>query len=427
MKTTNNKLNRRHLLTLLVLTMIAAMLITSCQPAAVVTTQAQPTAQASSQENPTVAAATGVTTESTAAPASGDTILLPWTGALSGGDGADGQTAAKAGQLAVDQTNAAGGVCGGKKLVFKAYDTKSDPKEAANVASLIADDKTVLASISCFSSSALLAEAPIFAEAHILSVAHAAAAAQLTERAGVWAYRVYPSAENQAMFFVDYLMGKKGYKNFAIIYENEDFGVNLTKITEDEIIKRGGKIIAKEAVLKDQTDVSAVVSKFKAANPEAVIGYIQYQVGSYYMLQSKKIKFDAPIYGFDGFYTTEFTKLAGEAAEGVYTLAPYNINSTDPIVANFVKAYRDEFGQDPNSFAGYTYDAATTIIKAIKETNCAGKDAIKEYFEKNIKGKTYAGVTGSILIGDNRDRTFAPGMYTLVQVQNGQFVPIPTN
>jgi branched-chain amino acid transport system substrate-binding protein len=396
--------------------MIAALLITSCQPAA----------QATSQEKP--AEATSITSESTAAPSSGDTILLPWTGALSGGDGADGQTAAKAGQLAVDQTNAAGGVCGGKKLVFKAYDTKSDPKEAANVASLIADDKTVLASISCFSSSALLAEAPIFAEAHILSVAHAAAAAQLTERAGVWAYRVYPSAENQAMFFVDYLMGKKGYKNFAIIYENEDFGVNLTKITEDEIIKRGGKIVAKEAVLKDQTDVSAVVSKFKAVNPEVVIGYIQYQVGSYYMLQSKKIKFDVPIYGFDGFYTTEFTKLAGEAAEGVYTLAPYNINSTDPIVANFVKAYRDaNGGKDPNSFAGYTYDAATTIIKAIKETNCAGKDAIKEYFEKNIKGKTYAGVTGSILIGDNRDRTFAPGMYTLVQVQNGQFVPVSTN
>jgi branched-chain amino acid transport system substrate-binding protein len=228
-----------------------------------------------------------------------------------------------------------------------------------------------------------------------------------------------------AKFFVD-LLNKKGVKKIAQIYENEDFGQLLSKVTSDEATKAGMTVVDSEPVLKDQTDVSAPVSKIKAAGPEAIIAWTQYTVGSYFMKQSKDMGLNVPVYGLDGLLAPEFIKLAGPAAEGVYTVGSYDVNSTDAVVSGFVKAFRDaNGGADPNNPAGYVYDDATIIINALKATNCASREAVKQWLDANLVGKVFKGVTGNIAMDENRDRSFAPGMYTLIVVKDGKFISAP--
>ena len=49
-------------------------------------------------------------------------------------------------QMAADKINEAGGI-NGKQVVLKSFDSKNDAKEAAEVARLICQDKTILATI----------------------------------------------------------------------------------------------------------------------------------------------------------------------------------------------------------------------------------------------------------------------------------------
>ena len=88
-----------------------------------------------------------------------------------------------------------------------------------------------------------------------------------------------------------------------------------------------------------------------------------------------------------------------------------------------MKAFRAaNNGTDPNNPAGYVFDDATILIDALKGSNCAGRDAVKQWLDTNLVGKTIAGVTGNIAMDANRDHTFAPGMYTLIVVKDGKFV-----
>jgi len=382
---------------------ILALMLASCQPAAT------PEATEAAPE-----------VEETAAV--GEPITLPFVGPLTGPDGVDGQGGAKAVELAVNQTNASGGVCGGRQLVYKAHDTKSDPKEGANIASLLCGDTSVFGAVADYNSSVALAEAPVFNECKISQVNYYAAAPDIPKKGGPYTMRVYPPGQNMSIYLADWMINQKGYKKLAVIYENTDYGKGLFDAFVAEVEKTDAQILASEAVLKEQTDLSAVISKFKSLEPDAIVGMIQYQVGAYWRMQARDIGWEVPLYGSDGLFAPEIIKLAGEAVEGIRTVAAYSVESTDPIVSAFVKAFREAYGENPNNPAGYAYDASTAIIRGLNETNCASREALQQWLLANIKD--FKGVTGTITLDEYGERAFAPGMYTPIEIKDGAWVVV---
>lgn len=390
--------------------MIASLLLASCTPATPAPTQA-PVETAVATEAPV---------EPTAAmPAS---ILIPFVGPLTGPDGFDGQNSTKAAELAVKQANDKGGVCGGVKLEISSNDTKSDPKEGANIAALLCSTENVLGAVADYNSSVCLAEAPVFNECQISQVVYYCAAPGIAQKGGAYTFRVYPPGENMSIYLADWLVNQLGYKKIAVLYENTDYGKGLRDVFVAKVKEFGGEVVADEAVLKDQTDLSAVVSKFKASNPDAVVGMIQYQVGAFFAKQAKDMDFNLPLYGSDGLFSPEIVNLGGPAVEGTRTVAAYMPDSVNPIVADFVKAFRDAYGEDPTNAAGYAYDATNVVIAGLEATNCAGREALQKWLAKNITD--YKGVTGTIALDAEGERMFAPGMYTPIEIKDGKWVEV---
>ncbi len=396
-------LSMTRLVALFGFTIILSLLIASCQPAAAPTEAAQPVAEA--------------TEAPAAAPAS---ILIPFVGPLTGPDGFDGQNSAKAAELAVTQANEAGGVCGGSQLETTANDTKSDPKEGANIATLLCSTENVIGAVADYNSSVCLAEAPVFNECKVSQVVYYCAAPGIAEKGGDFTFRIYPPGENMSIYLADLLVNQLGYKKIASIYENTDYGLGLQTVFEEKVKEFGGEILVAEAVLKDQTDLSAVVSKIKDSNPEAVVGMIQYQVAALFSTQAKAIDFNLPLYGSDGLFSPEIVNLGGEAVEGARTVAAYMPDSTVPVVKDFVSAFRAAYGEDPTNSAGYAYDATKIVIAGLEATNCSGREALQEWLATNITD--YKGVTGTIALDPKGERMFAPGMYTLIEIKDGKWV-----
>jgi len=403
----NKKSSITKLIMYLGLLVILSMLFTSCAPPA-------PPAPAEATEAPA---------EVTEAPsaAEAEPLTINFVGPLTGPDGVDGQGAAKAVELAVNLTNESGGVCGGRMLKYVANDTKADPKEGANIAALICGDPNAFGAVADYNSSVALAEAPVFNECKVSQINYYAAAPDIPKKGGPYTFRVYPPGQNMSIYIADWL-NKLGLKKIAVLYENTDYGKGLYDAFVTAVGDTDAEIVAAEAVLKDQTDLSAVVSKFQSLDPDVIVGMIQYQVGAYFMTQAKNIGFDVPMYGSDGLFAPEIINLAGDAVEGVRTVAAYSVESKDPVVADFVAKYKAAYGVNPNNPAGYAFDATNAIINGLNGTNCSGREALQQWLRANMKD--VKAVTGVITLDEIGERVFAPGMYSPIEIKNGQWIEV---
>ncbi len=354
-------------------------------------------------------------------PAAAGTIKISFVGPLTGPDGVDGQGAADAAKLAVDLINEAGGVCGGRMLEFKAYDTKADPKEGVNIATLLCADEAVYAAVADYNSSVALAEAPVFNECGLVQLNYYAAAPDIPKIGGEWTFRAYPPGQNQSIYLANWV-ASEGYTKIGCLYENTDYGLGLHEAFKEEIAKLGGECVVEEAVLKDQTDLSAVISKFKSAEAEVVVAMIQYQVGAYWATQAADLDLEAPLYGSDGLYAPEIINLGGESVEGTRTVAAYLPESEDPVITAFVQAHNDAFGVGPNNPGGYAFDAINLIVQALESSECSGREGVREWLATNVDN--IRGVTGNISFDEYGERGFAPGMYVPIEIQNGTWAEV---
>jgi branched-chain amino acid transport system substrate-binding protein len=114
--------------------------------------------------------------------------------------------------------------------------------------------------------------------------------------------------------------------------------------------------------------------------------------------------------------------LGGAAVEGARTVAAYMPDSTNPIVVDFVSAFRTAYGEDPTNAAGYAYDATKVVIAGLEATKCAGRDALQKWLATSVTD--YKGVTGTIKLDQYGERMFAPGMYTPIEVKGGKWVEV---
>lgn len=345
-------------------------------------------------------------------------VKVAFIGPLTGSGSADLILASKGAQLAVDQRNAAGGVCGGRTVELVLEDDKADPKEAANVATKLTGDGDVLAVAHGWNSSAVLAAAPIFNEAGLSQVDYYGVAPSIRE-AGPYTFRVIPTGELMAQYIADWVVKVDGHLRVASFYENTDYGKSLYDVFSAEIEALGGEIVASEAVLMDQKDFSAVIVKFKAAEPDAVVMFGQYEAAAFWQIQSPDVGFSAPLYGSDGIFAPELINLAGEAANGIRSVSAYTVDSQIPFVAEFVSQFRDAYGTDPNNGGGYAYDTLLVILDALEGGNCT-RGGVKDYLTNDIKD--VQGVTGMISFDEEGDRMFQEGLYIKLAVEDGKFV-----
>lgn len=118
-------------------------------------------------------------------------------------------------QMAADKINEAGGI-NGKQVVLKSFDSKNDAKEAAEVARLICQDKTILATIGDFSSTCCMATAPIYEENKTVQISPSAGLIDFP-RVGPYNFSTTGVQENDGGFLMNRVINEKmGAKSVAM-------------------------------------------------------------------------------------------------------------------------------------------------------------------------------------------------------------------
>ena len=316
-------------------------------------------------------------------------------------------------QMAADKINEAGGI-NGKQVVLKSFDSKNDAKEAAEVARLICQDKTILATIGDFSSTCCMATAPIYEENKTVQISPSAGLIDFP-RVGPYNFSTTGVQENDGGFLMNRVINEKmGAKSVAIVYTNNDYGLNMLSYMTQEAEADGVVITDTEAIASGEKDFTAIVSKMRQTEPEAVAIMGSYNEVANCVKQIRQVGWDVPVAISGSALTDQLVELLGDDVNGIYSNIAFVASDNTPETKEFNEEFTKRANMPPSFHSISTYDTVMLVCDAaIKCGDNLNRESLQEAIQ-SYKG--FDGLMGPFEFTE--DGAVYRG-YKVVQYQDG--------
>lgn len=364
---------------LLALTLIAVPLVAGCAPAAPATPTkapepAKPAAATPSAPQPTKPAATPAAAKP-AAP-SGEPYKIGFVNSLSGYMAPMGTPERDAVLLLEEKINAEGGI-NGRPLKVIVYDDQSNESQGVMAVKKLIEQDKVLGIVGTSASGIAMAEAPTVEEAKVPWVTMQSSRAILSPPKK-WIFKL-PLSEK---FYIDGLyryMKEQKLQKIGLLTQGAGFGKEAKKYFEDTAQANGFTIVANEAYGPNDTDITAPLTKIKAANPDVLIVYGAEAAGAIAVRQAKEIGIKVPILGPESLTMQAIMDvkelrdgLNGFIASGHKPDVWQQLPDTDKqkkVIADFDTLIRKKYNRGLSMWDGNGYDAFMVMVNALKKAN----------------------------------------------------------
>jgi branched-chain amino acid transport system substrate-binding protein len=187
-------------------------------------------------------------------------------------------------------------------------------------------------------------------------------------------------------YLADHYKGKR----VAIVHDKTAYGKGIADETKKAMNAAGLKEAMYEAITQGDKDFSALISKMKQANIDAIyFGGYQTEAGLI-VRQAHDQGLQAQFIGADALVTEEFWKISGPAGEGTLMTFP-----PDPRNVPAAKAVVDKFtaeGYNPEGYTLYTYAAIQAFAAAANKAKSLKVDDLS----KALKSMTVDTVIGPL-------------------------------
>ncbi len=141
--------------------------------------------------------------------------------------------------------------------------------------------------------------------------------------------------------------------------------------------------------------------------------YLQnWATGSLMLIQAKRMGLKSEIISGDAMYHPKLIEIAKDNAEGMYDSYAYIVPTT-PEYQKFAAQYAAK-GLEIGAYGIYAYDAATVLLKAIKESGSTDASKIK----KAIMKMDFQGASKKIKFQANGD---SGSNYVIFKIVNGKY------
>jgi len=327
-------------------------------------------------------------------------LIGPFTGAV-----AEYGIAVRDGaMLFIEQYNDAGGV-DGKQIEAFFYDDEHDPIKALTGYNFLLD-QDVTAIIGGVTSGPTMAIVPEGFADNMPMITASATAAGVTY-----------DEENDIVFtnmfrscFIDPFQGEKmadfaqnvlGAKTAGVIFNTGvDYSIGLKDAFLEKAEAIGLTVVANEAYANEAVDFQSQLTNIAAANPDVLFVPDYYQVVALLSLQARNAGVGATLLGADGWDTVVDIMADRAPVEGSFYCSGYSTEDDTPMVQEFLRAFVDRYGHEPNMFAAQGYDAAMILVAALEVAEQSGhehgSDAYRTAIINAMAATDLEGVTGHI-------------------------------
>lgn len=331
------------------------------------------------------------------------------------GDGASyGIPIRRAGEIAVEEINAAGGISGRQlKVVWE--DGKCEGKEATSAAQKLINVDQVPVIFGGVCSSETLAMAPLAEAAKVLVMSPSATSPDITG-AGDFIFRTAPSDAAAGAVAAEYAYNKLGAKKAAVISQTTDYAQGLRKVFTVRFAELGGEIVADETYNAGDTDMRTQILKVQTGAPEVI--YLLPQAESSGVLLLKQLTANG----------VEAKRITAEVMIGRNTVAE---NKTDmeglvgiegwfdekgDLASAMLAKYKTQYNEDPPfpQFMSNMYSQFFMLKQGV-EAHGVNTEALRDWFY-GLKDWKHA--LGSLTFDKNGEPVGLP--YSVKQVTSGE-------
>ena len=342
-------------------------------------------------------------------------VYFAWVGPLSGDSTLDGITEQAALEICLEHINAEGGVLG-HELVIDFFDDKNDATEAVNIANRIVDSEKYIAVMGSWSSTPSMAMAPIFEENEIIQYSPTASHADYSSL-GEYIFRNTPTQAIETAGYADYLANNTDIKTVAILYQNDDWGLNINNIFTERFEELGGEVVMSDSFIASSTkDFTPAITKMKETNPDAFFIVAYYADTAQILIQTKDLEYDGEILITSTCLKQETINVAGEAAEDAFLMNAFTADIPNEKFQEIMAEYTAKTGKDPDAFVMQPYDVCTQLVAACEAAGTVDDiPAIRDALD----GMTFEGLAGEYTMNEIGDavRQLFP-----IRVIDGKFV-----
>lgn len=285
---------------------------------------------------------------------------------------------------AIDEINAAGG-SGGKLFKLSVEDATASAPNALNALNRLMEDKPVV----LFSS---MISPHIFTQNDAIKkgetpVLVAGTNAQLMKQGNPWLTRLHVHDGQLADAVPRYVVQTLKKSKPAILAVADDYGLGASKGLQAAFDKLGVKPAAVESYGLNDKDMTAQLTKIKAAGADIILLWGRPGDVAIVMKQRKALGIDLPVIGNPSTVAaTTVANLTAEEADGAYGVGGMLPQvSTDAKVLAFAKQVLDKTKVPPDNFAVGYRDAMYMVKSVIDKVGCDrakirdGLRAIKDF------------------------------------------------
>lgn len=197
-----------------------------------------------------------------------DPIRIGFFGPLTGRFSVNGTEAEKGCKLAIKEINEAGGI-DGRQIKLYEYDDRADRKEAVSVALKLIELDKVVAIVNGSLSLTSISAAPVVNSKKvpmIVSYANAVGAV----KGYPYSFRMASVGDVQGWIMAYHAVQKRGYKNFALFIQDEEYGRGLGNGMVKGLEKWRGNIVYQKFFQPAEKEFRSYLTEAKALNPDAV-------------------------------------------------------------------------------------------------------------------------------------------------------------
>ncbi|MBS1192506.1 MAG: amino acid/amide transporter substrate-binding protein, family, partial [Nitrospirae bacterium] len=302
-------------------------------------------------------------------------------------------------------------------------DSQASPEKAISFAKQLIEEEKVFAIIGPSTTGETMAIKNLAEENKTLLLS-CAAAESIVNPLAKYVFKVAPS-DRYAVEKIYHQMKKMKISRIGVLSSNTGFGKAGKEQLEKYAAEHGITIALSEVYDKSATDLTAEVTKLKAANVQAIVNWSIEPAQAIVIKNARQIGLTVPIFQSHGFANIQYARAAGVAAEGVIFPASRIVvadllpdkHPQKAVVLSYKNAYESKFKEDVSTFGGHGYDALMILTKAI-QTAGTDREKVRSAIE-NLKG--FVGTAGIFNLSPTDHNGLDIDAFAMLTVKNGKF------
>ncbi len=345
-----------------------------------------------------------------------DPVIVGSIDPLTGSNAIQGLDMKRGEQLALEQINTAGGVCG-RPLKILWEDTESSAKGGMAAVHKLVEINKVPLILGAYSSGISLPTGQWTNSKKIIQISEASTSPKLRE-IGPYFFNVMGLDEVMGTKLAEFAL-ESGAQTFASITVNNPFGIGIEIWTKKTIERAGKKWLAAVRYDEKKSDYRAELERVFAKKPDAVF-FTAYGTESKLILkQAYEMGLKPPKGWYADYMTMWSNEVIPKTAEGIKGLVMGS--NTGTRFEEYRAAYQKRFGKKAKqtAFGAYAYDATWIAALALNMAGSTNTDKIAKALY--TVSKVYKGVTGDKSF--DKDGMQVTDYYRRMIYKNGKLQP----